>query len=378
MRVAIALGGTDRGFSGLSTWVRAVMPRLAGRAGHEVMALGTRRDLDAYAGALAGVREVPLPALCDSPGVSALWHLGWAGHVARREGADVLLLPAANRRASARSPLPTVAVVHDLAPLVVPGKYDRLRTLYVRTLVLGSLRSATVLVAVSESTRAEMARELPRDVAGIRLVKNGVEAGRFTPPVPGDARVARARSEAGLTGPYLLYPARFEHPGKNHLRLLRAFAASAARRTHRLVLVGKDWGAEQRVREEIAQLGLAQRVLIRGYVSDEVLPGLVAGADAVAMLGLSEGFGLPALEALAAARVLVASSTGALPEVAGPLAVYCDPLDERSISRALDRAVLDPGLRERALREGPARAKGFSWDSTAEGVASACAEALRS
>ena len=377
MRVAIALGGTDRGYSGLSTWVRAVMPRLRERLQGELVALGTARDLAAYAGALAGVRTVPVPALCDAPGPSALWHAWSAGRAAQDARADVLLLPAANRRAAARSTVPTVSVVHDLAQLSVPRKYDLLRTLYLRTLVLGSLRSSRVLVAVSEVTRQHLARALSRDAQGIRLVRNGVESVRFSPPGLDDPRVAEARRATGLEGPYLLYPARLEHPGKNHLRLLRAYAASQARATHRLVLAGADWGGAALAREEIARLGLGERVSLPGFVDDALMPGLVAGAEVVAMLGLCEGFGLPALEALAAARVLVASSTGALPEVAGPLAVFCDPFDERSIAVALDRAVQEPQLRERALREGPAWAAARSWDATADGVLDACREAAR-
>src|SRR5262249_24718766 len=128
-------------------------------------------------------------------------------------------------------------------------------------------------------------------------------------------------------------------PGKNHLHLLRAFAASPARASHVLALAGSDWGALGRIQNEIARLGLEREVRVLGYVPDELVSGLVAGADAVMMVGLYEGFGLPALEALAAGRPVVASRTGALPAVVGDLAALCDPLDERSIADALDRAL---------------------------------------
>jgi len=103
-------------------------------------------------------------------------------------------------------------------------------------------------------------------------------------------------------------------------------------------------------------------------VADEVLPGLVAGADAVVMVGLHEGFGLPALEALASGRPVVASRSGALPEVVGPLSASCDPWDEGSIKEALDRALTDEALLRRARLDGPAWAARFSWESTADSL----------
>ena len=108
-----------------------------------------------------------------------------------------------------------------------------------------------------------------------------------------------------------------------------------------LVLAGADWGAYARIRETVARLRIDHRVHMAGFVEDEIVPGLVAGADSVAMVGLHEGFGLPALEALAAGRPLFVSNTGALTEVTGDLAASCDPLDCASIQRALENTIAD-------------------------------------
>jgi len=179
----------------------------------------------------------------------------------------------------------------------------------------------------------------------------------------------------GLDGPYLLYAARLEHPHKNHLRLLRAYAASAARRTHRLALSGSDWGAGPLVLEERARLGLEDRVRILGFLERDMVPPLFAGADGVIMVGLHEGFGLPALEALACGRPVCASSTGALPEVVGPLGAICDPMDESSIAASLDRLVGDAALRARCAEEGPAWAAARGWERTVAGLIEACGAA---
>ncbi|WP_437681779.1 glycosyltransferase family 4 protein [Sorangium sp. So ce131] len=379
MKIAIATGGTDRGRSGLSAYVHAVLPRLRRRieqAGGATVALGGREDLDAYAAHLDGAARVVTRELWRPAPLNALWHLGAAGRAAARAGADVLLLPAANRRATLRSPIPTVAVVHDLAPLRVKRRYDALRMAYGQHLVTGALATADVLVAVSDVTRADVEQALGRPPGSVRVIPNGVDHERFAPAAADDPRVREARRRLRSERPYVLYLGRLEHPGKNLLRLVQAFAESAARGTHTLALAGADWGAEPLIRAEIARLGLDREVELLGYLPDAVVPGLVAGADAVAMVGLYEGFGLPALEALAAGRPVVASRTGALPEVVGDLGALCDPHDTRSIAEALARALGDEAHRDRVRREGPARAAARSWEKTADALLDACRDAV--
>jgi glycosyltransferase involved in cell wall biosynthesis len=197
----------------------------------------------------------------------------------------------------------------------------------------------------------------------IRVVPNGVTLGRSD-----DRPTASA--------PYLLYPARLEHPGKNHVRVLEAFARSRARSTHRLVFSGADWGAGARIDASIGALGLRDVVDVLGFVSRDELTTRMAHADAVIAAGLFEGFGLPAAEALALGRPVAASSTGSLPEVVGPLGTLFDPSDTASMSAAIDRVIEDPELRARCLAEGPSYAARFSWDRAAIAIATALEEVI--
>lgn len=380
MKVAFPLGGTDWGKSGIGIYTRAVLRHLStqlAERGDVLIVLGSPSELAAYDEVLDGARRVPVPELCDEPALGAAWYLARCGAAAARERADVLLMPAANRRLTLTSPVPTVAVVHDLAQLKVAKKYDALRMTYLRHVVLRALKRADRLVAVSGATQRDLADALHIDPERIRVVPNGVDADRFEPASEDDPRVLHARRETGLDGPFVLYAARLEHPGKNHVRLVRAFARSGLRNTHRLVLPGGDWGAKPVIEEEIERLGVADAVHLLGYVEDEVLDGLVAGADVVAMVGLHEGFGLPALEALSAARPVVASTTGALPEVVGPLGCLCDPYDEADVARALETAAFDEDHRRRVAEEGHAWAEARGWDKTARGLVEACEAVVR-
>jgi len=153
---------------------------------------------------------------------------------------------------------------------------------------------------------------------------------------------------------------------------LSAYAASAARTSHLLVLVGADWGADGLIRAEIQRLGLGDCVRLLGYVDAELLPALISGAEAVIAVGLCEGFGLPALEALAAGRPVVAARAGALPEVVGELGILCDPLDPMDMALALARAASDVAFAARVRREGPAHARQRSWERTCEGLLAVC------
>ncbi len=380
MRIAFTLGGTDAGRSGLGTYVRAVLPELlraADRGGDQLVAIGSTEELSAYGSALSGIETRTTPELLTaSPGPSALWYFTLAGLNARTSAAaDVVLYPAANRRLSAFNPVPSVAVVHDLAQLHVTQKYDSLRMAYFRHGLMRVMKRATQLVAISHATRSDLVSALGLEQDAIDVVPNGVDTHRFVPRAQDDPELLRARKALGLEGPYLLYPARLEHPAKNHVRLVEAFAASRARTSHRLVLMGGDWGARERITAAAETAGIRDRILLTGFVDEPLVPPLVAGADGVLMVGLHEGFGLPALEALASGRPVCAANTGALPEVVGDLGALCDPYSVASIRQGLDSLISDQVLRTRAATEGPPYARTRGWRNTAEGLHRACRRA---
>lgn len=375
MRVALPLGGTDWGRSGIGTYVRSVIPHLrralADRES-ELIVLGNRREIEAYSPCLDGVRTATTPGWADEPALSAAWYLSRCGDFAKARGADVVLYPAAQRRCCVRQPTPSVAVVHDLGQLKVTDKYDPLRMLYFKQVALRLIRRSTCPVAISNSTRDDMVSALGLPATSIRVVPNGVDHERFVPLATDDPKIAAMRGATGLRGPYLVYPARLEHPAKNHLRLLEAFARSRLRATHVLALPGGDWGGLPLIREKIEELALASRVRLLGFVDDTHLPALIAAAESLIMVGLTEGFGLPALEGLAAGVPVCAANAGALPEVVGTLAAMCDPYDVDSILQALETTVFDEECRSRARTEGPEWARRWGWSATGRGLADAC------
>jgi glycosyltransferase involved in cell wall biosynthesis len=239
--------------------------------------------------------------------------------------------------------------VHDLIPLDFPAEYPR-QQLYFRRLVPAMLRRARMVVAVSEATRQRVVAAYGLPSGRVRTVLNGFDAERFCAEGPGV-------SDGGL--PYVLFVGNLL-PHKNLPRLVEAFAGAAARTPARLVVVG---GGRPHA---IAQLRtLAGRVRaaveIREFVPSAELAPLMRGARALVLPSLAEGFGLPAVEAMACGTPVIVSNVSSLPEVVGDAGLSVDPLDVAALSDAIARVLSDDRLRKELSARGLERATRFSW-----------------
>jgi alpha-1,3-rhamnosyl/mannosyltransferase len=165
---------------------------------------------------------------------------------------------------------------------------------------------------------------------------------------------------------YVLFGGGFD-PRKNLLGALRGFAAAAPRLEPGLCLAvsGAPGGIEREARALVASSGLAARVHFLGFVPDDDFPALMTGATAFLFPSLFEGFGLPALEAMACGTAVIASSTTSLPEVCGDAALLVEPSDPAALARALERIANDAPLRQQLGRRGLERAASFTWQRTA-------------
>ncbi|HEV2871868.1 MAG TPA: glycosyltransferase family 1 protein, partial [Actinomycetota bacterium] len=154
------------------------------------------------------------------------------------------------------------------------------------------------------------------------------------------------------------------------------FAAVAGDLPHRLVLAGlAGWGAGE-LEAAVAASGVADRVLVPGYVPEADKAALLTGADVFAYPSRYEGFGLPVLEAMACATPVVTTTGGSLPEVAGDAATLIDPGDETALAAAIAKLATDPAARADAATRGLARAASFTWERCAELTAAAYSRAL--
>ncbi|MGI8759080.1 MAG: glycosyltransferase family 4 protein, partial [Acidimicrobiales bacterium] len=262
-----------------------------------------------------------------------------------------------------RANVPTVVTIHDLTFFDHPEWHERAKVVYFRRMIRESAQRADTLVCVSNYT-ADRLTDLLAPTVPVEVITHGVDHRRFRTE-DGDGDDLARLADLGVQGPFVAFTGTLE-PRKNVPALVRAMARLAP--THpglKLVLAGhRGWGGAE-VDATVATSGLEERVINLGYVDDAVLPALYRQAAAVAYPSLEEGFGLPALEALACGAAVVTSSGSAMEEVAGGAALLVRPGDEVGLTEALE-ALLAGGADVAELRgAGPVVAQGHTWATAA-------------
>lgn len=273
----------------------------------------------------------------------------------RRDGSAVLLSPYG---VVPRVGPPVVAVVHDLVALSHPETLRWHHRWYWRRVARRLHRAARVVVN-SASTGADVCRwagVAPERVSVALLAP----AASFRPVDP--AAVAEVETQLGLKRPYVVVVA---GAGGARKGLATVGAAAAGIESLELVVVGATTAAPA-----------GPRVHHPGWLPDDQLAALMSGAVAVVCPSLTEGFGLPVVEAMACGAAVLASSAGALAEVAGGAALLLPPGDVGAWREGLQRLLATPELRARLGQAGRERVRELSWSRCAAITAGAVREAL--
>jgi glycosyltransferase involved in cell wall biosynthesis len=276
-----------------------------------------------------------------------------------------------------RAPIPRVVTIHDLTFFDHPEWHERSKVLVFRRAIRTAARRADAVVCVSHST-AERLEARCRPVGRVFVVPHGVDHGRFRPrPELPRVSVAGARDDFGLDDehlrrlgvrpPYILFVGTLE-PRKAVPDLVAAYDLIAGRQPElSLVLAGQPgWGAEAVVRA-VAGARSGDRIVRTGYVPDQAVPALLRQAAAVAYPALEEGFGLPALEALACGAPLVTTSGTAMAELSDGAALLVPPGSVPELADALGAALEGGPSAERRRRLGLEVAARHTWQASAAG-----------
>jgi glycosyltransferase involved in cell wall biosynthesis len=267
-----------------------------------------------------------------------------------------------------RPPVPVVVTIHDLTFFDAPERHQRSKVVVFRRAIERAAREADALVCVSERTRRRLL-ELVEVACPVVVAPHGIDHERLTASEPTPGADERSLVSLGLeaSAERIVCLGTLE-PRKGGVDLLDAFERLALGRPGlELVFAGqRGWGLEEFDRR-LETSPQAARIRMLGYVADEVIPALLRSAAVVAYASIDEGFGLPALEALACGAPVVTTSGSVMAELCGEAPWLVEGGDPASLAAGI-AAALDATQQERAARRslGVERASSFSWETTAE------------
>ncbi len=294
-----------------------------------------------------------------------LWQQVRLPTAARRARASLLHCPA---NTAPRWPLlPLVVTIHDLIPIESPLSSPVSRAWGAS--VSQAARKARKIVTPSYFTKARIIEVfgVPADKV---VVNYWAPDGRCV-KVGDPERIAQVKRRYGLA-PERLYLFGFgaADPRKNTRRILAAWALlpENLRREYSLLLVGIQEPVLTTLRRENEVAGLDSSVVLHGFAPEEDIAPLLSGSLALCYPSLSEGFGLPILDAFTCETPVLTSDRTSLPEVTGTAALLVNPEDIGSIADGLKRLLIEPPLRSDLIAAGRERARAFSWNTCAETI----------
>jgi len=261
---------------------------------------------------------------------------------------------------------PEVVTIHDVSFERHPEFFDPAECFRLKLTVRRAIKTARRIITVSEFSKQEIVHFLGVPEQKVEVIYNGV--GPEFQPI-GDRDAIKAHLERyPIRRPYLLAVGNICRR-KNHLSMLRGFALWLSRHhgsEHQLVIAGKPQDYATEFLAEASRLGLDNgRLKILGFVPEEDLPYLYAGAEVLLNTSLYEGFGLPLIEAMRCGVPVIASRASCFPEIASDAARYVSAQDADEISDAIQEVLENNTIRNDLIARGLHRAQCFRWDVAA-------------
>jgi len=255
--------------------------------------------------------------------------------------------------------VPRVLTVHDLKVYALPDIYPVGRRLLRKYLIREAVRRADAIISVSSFTKQEIVSRFGVSEHVISVIHNAAD---FHLPVDGSWSELALR--LGIRKDYIVaFSSREVH--KNLPTLLKAFAKPGIADHVQLVVVGHSPEGPMPLGSLADSMGIRSRIVFTGYLSELDRSLVLAHAKILAFPSLYEGFGIVLLEAMIAGVPIACADVTALPEVAGPAALFFNPLSVDDIASALQHLLVDGSLRHQLIIAGHERAREFSWEQSA-------------
>jgi glycosyltransferase involved in cell wall biosynthesis len=313
-----------------------------------------------------------MPVAPRSPMQGVRGHL-WEQTVLPRMIGDALLWSPANT--GPLSIANQVVTIHDLGSIEHPEWYSPLFAAWYRWLTPELIKRVRRVITTSRFSRERLLARINVDQSKVVVVNGGVDV-NFCPR-PED-EIARVRSDLAIPSPHYLLSFGALEPRKNLPRLLAAWSSCVVRLPEEIWLVIAGASAPRNVFNRLELGELPPRVHLAGFVADADLPALYSGALAMAYVSLYEGFGLPALEAMASGTVPIVSDNTSLPEVVGDAGVCVNPFDVEQIAAAIEHVIDNSELRAALRVRAAEQSRRFTWERAAVQTWTVLSEAMTS
>ncbi len=292
----------------------------------------------------------------------SLWTFFWLSWEMMRRPVDKLFVP--SHMLPLMCPQQTVLTVHGIESLLIPKAYTWKQRFLQRFALWQAKRKKTQIISVSKIVKQQLMERGFKEER-VEVVWNGFDSITMELSM---SISQLAKGENIVKGEYILSVGRLEER-KNQKRLVQAFEKLAEEYPNlKLVLVGPDGYGADLIKAYLEDSLVKERIILAGYLDPILVRSLMKSAHIFAYPSLSEGFGIPILEAFSVGVPVLTSKGSATEEIGGSSAEYCDALDVDSIAQGLRRLLGNHTLREQRVRDASKRLDLFSWEKCVEGV----------
>lgn len=347
---------------GVSRYIRALLTELAKQPGeHEYTVFVNGQEvIEQLSANHPQITYIAAPWAESQPAARIAWEQFTLPSLIRQKKIAVLHSPVNVLPERLPSHCAGVITLHDLAFMRFPDVLTRSKRLYHRAFTVRSMRRATAIIAVSNSTKQDAVELVGIPAERIQTVYPCINE-RFSNVLAEEEEITALRSRYGLENGFLLYLGTLE-PRKNIPSLIEAYARLRQTYTiqEKLVIAGSKGWLYDSIFAKVQELGLESEVVFPGFVPDAEQAAWYSAASVFAYPALYEGFGLPAAEALACGTPTVTSTVSSLPEAGAGLALTVAPRDIPALANALYTALTDTALRKQCKTMAASVAERFS------------------
>ncbi len=365
MKIGIDVFGLEHGKSGIGSYVISLVENLPLADEYEYELFGHEIDRYTFDSRDGKVGFVGID-IGDDPRLVTMWHKFKLKKFAKKQKYDTVLFPSSSLFGKLSSKIESVIVFHA----GITKQFESAAQKKIYKTRLKYARKATKIIVVSQQIKKDLT-QLKIDAKKIEVVYNGVDH------LINNDHIVNTSHDLGddiayikpfaIKKPYIIYASRLSNSEKKHIELINAFCDFKKRTglPHRLVLAGNEEKYAEKIHTTIESCDFASDILVIGYFPRESFFELYAQSDASVFPSVSEGIGLPVVEAMATGIPVACSKQGSLHEMAGDFALYFDPDNIEDFSNAIEQVVTDSELREKLIKDGTEWTKRFSWEKTA-------------